>query len=216
MKEFATLFRYYKDARLLQLRRTETRLLAVFQIGAGVRDVKVFRWAIDAHGPRHVHGRSRRRGRPRRPRRTTSTWTPTTRDDQVAGPHPHFNILDTVFVETVGGDLTIKVENNTKDGRGIYASRSTTRTRRSTTRDIAYAKVGGLILLQDQAVPRRGVALPRLQHAHQAACTRVDAIGQACHELPEDHGIVFPGGYYLQSGEHKIFDGDVRGLGSSA
>ena len=47
-KEFTDVFRYFKNARLLQLRRADTRLLAVVQIGDSVRDVKVFRFAIDA------------------------------------------------------------------------------------------------------------------------------------------------------------------------
>ncbi|MCB1588207.1 MAG: DNA repair ATPase, partial [Xanthomonadales bacterium] len=34
---------------------------------------------------------------------------------------------------------------------------------------------------------------------------RIDEIGDSCLELPEDHGIVFPGGYYLESGESKHF-----------
>ncbi|MCC6592573.1 MAG: DNA repair ATPase, partial [Xanthomonadales bacterium] len=34
---------------------------------------------------------------------------------------------------------------------------------------------------------------------------RIDEIGDSCVELPEDHGIVFPGGYYLESGEFKHF-----------
>ena len=34
---------------------------------------------------------------------------------------------------------------------------------------------------------------------------RADAIGDACVLLPEDHGIVFPGGFYLQTGDHKVF-----------
>ena len=35
---------------------------------------------------------------------------------------------------------------------------------------------------------------------------RIDAIGGSCVQLPEDHGIIFPGGYYLQTGEFKLFD----------
>ncbi len=50
------------------------------------------------------------------------------RDDHVSGQHPHVNIKDLVFVETVGGDLTIKVENTTKDGLGLYREPSTTPT----------------------------------------------------------------------------------------
>ena len=37
------------------------------------------------------------------------------------GTHPHISIEDRVFVETVGGDLTIKIEDNTETGRGLYA-----------------------------------------------------------------------------------------------
>jgi len=34
---------------------------------------------------------------------------------------PHIKHQDTIFVETVGGDLTVKVENNTESGLGIYS-----------------------------------------------------------------------------------------------
>ncbi|WP_350583202.1 DNA repair ATPase, partial [Pseudomonas sp. HY2-MNA-CIBAN-0224] len=40
---------------------------------------------------------------------------------------------------------------------------------------------------------------------------RLDAIGQSCVQLPEDHGIIFPGGYYLQTGEYKLFDANNVG-----
>lgn len=35
---------------------------------------------------------------------------------------------------------------------------------------------------------------------------RLDGIGPACHRLPEDQGIIFPGGYYLTTGTAKTFD----------
>ena len=47
LKELGDTLRYMKDARLLRLQRTDTRLVAVVQIGAGARDVKVFRLRID-------------------------------------------------------------------------------------------------------------------------------------------------------------------------
>ena len=34
---------------------------------------------------------------------------------------------------------------------------------------------------------------------------RIDEIGASCLQLPEDHGLVFPGGYYLESGDYKRF-----------
>lgn len=39
---------------------------------------------------------------------------------------------------------------------------------------------------------------------------RLDYIGQSCVQLPENHGIVFPNGYYLQTGEYKLFDNQKR------
>ncbi|HEX8824575.1 MAG TPA: DNA repair ATPase, partial [Archangium sp.] len=48
----------------------------------------------------------------------------------------------------------------------------------------------------------------RTQHV-----VRIDAIGQACVRLPEDQGIVFPGGYYLQTGDYKVFEGEAGGAG---
>ena len=48
-------------------------------------------------------------------------WIETTREDHVLGRHPHISIDDEVFVETVGGTLTIKMENNTETGEGIYS-----------------------------------------------------------------------------------------------
>ena len=52
--------------------------------------------------------------------------------------------------------------------------------------------------------------VPMLQKL--VADTRLDAIGNACIRLPEDQGIVFPGGYYLQTGDFKVFEGIGEGL----
>ena len=210
VKELGDTLRYMKDARLLRLKRTDSRLFAVVQIGAGARDVKVFRWSIDAQGRvKFIDARGDEEMVP--PPQHDFAWTQTTREDQVPGPHPHMNVLDTVFVETVGGDLTVKVDNNTKDGKGIYREPVDDINQTLDDADIAYARVGQLILLRIK--PFREESYRYLVFDTRAKkVARIDAIGLACHELPEDHGIVFPGGYYLQSGEHKVFEGDIEGL----
>ncbi|MBX3221759.1 MAG: DNA repair ATPase [Labilithrix sp.] len=210
VKELRDTFKYAKDARLLRLKRTDTRLLAAVQIGSAATDAKVLRWSIDAVGRvAYMDARGDEEAKP--PRQRDFEWTPTTRDDQVAGPHPHVSILDACFVETVGGDLTIKIENNTKDGRGIYREPVDDPNQTLDDGDIAYAKVGQLILLRVK--PFREEKFRYLVFDTRAKrVLRIDAIGHACHELPEDHGIVFPGGYYLQSGDYKIFDGDSDDL----
>src|SRR5262249_2134667 len=125
----------------------DTRLFAAVQIGATVKDAKIFRWAIDAGG-RVTYMDSRGDDEMVPPKQRDFEWTQTRREDQVSGAFPHRNGLDTVFVETVGGDLTVKVENNTKDGKGIYREPVEDANQTLDDADIAYAKVGLLILLK--------------------------------------------------------------------
>ncbi len=209
-KQFRDAFRYSKEARLLQLRRTDTRLLIVLQVGSTHRDIKVLRFAIDAQKRvTFMDARGEEDCVP--PRAHPFEWTITTRENHVAGPHPHVNILDQVFVETVGGDLTVKIENNTQTGQGIYAEPVEDKNQSLDDAEFAYAKVGGLTLLRikpfREEKPRYLVYNPRTEQA-----LRIDALEQACVELPENHGIVFPGGYYLHTGEYRLFDGDTSDL----
>jgi len=205
--DFQELYKYYKETRLLQLRRVEGKALAVFQTGAARTDVKVFRWAVDAEGrATYVDNRGERDHV--FPPSHDFEWTPTSREDFVLGRHPHVSILDEVFVETVGGDLTVKVEDNTEDGHGIYREPVADPDQSLDDAEVHYAKVGSLILLK--VLPYREDAWRYLVfNARNQKVHRIDAIGHACVQLPEDHGLIFPGGYYLRSGETKSFEGDV-------
>ncbi len=69
------------------------------------------------------------------------------RERYVLGRHPHINILDTVFVETTGGDLTVKIENNTETGLGIYAEPVDDKNQALADAEISYADLASLILL---------------------------------------------------------------------
>lgn len=210
VKAFQELYSYYKDAHLLQLQVVNQRLLAIFQIGNKIEDVKVFRWGISQSGEvKYIDDRGER---------DTITapshdfeWIMATREDHVPGKHPHISIYDEVFVETINGDLTVKVENNTENGFGIYSEPVEDAHQSLSDAQVYYAKVGSLILLK--ILPYREERWRYLTFnilTNQAV--RIDAIGQACVQLPEDHGIIFPGGYYLQNGQSKIFDDDVSGL----
>ena len=210
VRDFTELYAYYKHARLLQLIVRDGRLLAAFQIGERSSDVRVFRWAIasdgaiswiDTRGERDIA----------LPPAFDFEWTRATRDLEETGRHPHLNILDTVFVETTGGDLTIKVENNTDTGQGVYSEPVEDATQSLDDATIDFARVGPLLLLK--VLPYRETAWRGLVYnTITGTVTRIDAIVQACVQLPEDHGIVFPGGYYLQNGEHKAFDAQMDGM----
>ncbi|MGW6906704.1 DNA repair ATPase [Streptomyces sp. NPDC054940] len=205
VREFAALYRYYRQAHLLQLRTIDGKLLAVFQTGEKAGDIRVLRWALtddgraaflDARGDRdHVF-----------PPSHDFEWTRTTREDHVLGRHPHVSIGGEVFVETVGGTLTVKVENNTETGEGVYAEPVAEPLQSLADADIAHARVGALILVD---------VLPYKEDVHRylvfntltKSVVRLDGIGRACRTLPEDQGIVFPGGYCLATGAYKTFDG---------
>ncbi|WP_046258507.1 DNA repair ATPase [Streptomyces sp. WM6386] len=211
VREFTALHRYYRQTRLLQLRRVEGKLLAVFQTGEQASDIRVLRWAVsddsrvtflDARGDRdHVF-----------PPSHDFAWTPVTREDHILGRHPHVSIEGEVFVETLGGTLTVKVEDDTETGEGIYAEPVDEPLQSLADADIAYARVGALILMD---------ILPYKEDVHRylvfntltRTVVRLDGIGQACRRLPEDQGIAFPGGYCLATGAYKTFDGiDTAGL----
>lgn len=202
--DFKELYAYYKQAQLVQLRVTHDKLLAAFQIGQQTHDLRVFRWRIDADGSAHYVDNRGERDIALPPSHDFE-WTPTGREHHVGGRHPHINILDTVFVETLGGDLTVKIENNTETGLGIYSEPVDDRTQSLADAEVAYARLGALILLRVR--PYREQATRYLVfNARTQKVERIDAIGVSCVQLPEDHGIIFPGGYYLQSGEFKRFD----------
>jgi MoxR-like ATPase len=206
VREFGDLFRYVREARLSQLRRTDRRLLAVFTTGVGARDLRVFRWTIDATG-RVSYLDARGEEDHTRPRTHDFTWKPTSREDHVYGKHPHVSICNEVFIETLDGDLTIKVENNTTTGQGIYAEPVDDANQSLDDSQIAWARVGGLILLKVRPY-RETMSRCFIYNPRRRQVLRVDALEQSCLALPEDHGVMFSTGYYLVTGEHKLFDSE--------
>ncbi|MFC3150966.1 DNA repair ATPase [Litoribrevibacter euphylliae] len=205
VSDFDELYRYYKHTKLVQLTVKDGKLLAGFQIGERLEDIRVFRWSVSADGKdiRYIDNRGERDIQ--LPPAYDFEWIETTREDTVNGRHPHINILDRVFVETVGGDLTVKIENNTEDGLGIYREPVEDKTQSLDDASIQYAQLGELILLK--VLPYRETTSRYLVfNGLTEEVLRIDAIGQSCVQLPEDHGIIFPGGYYLQTGEYKSFD----------
>ncbi|XTQ92941.1 DNA repair ATPase [Xanthomonas sacchari] len=208
--DFGELYAYYKHARLLQLIVIGGKLLAAFQIGERSSDVRVFRWAQDSDGAlTYIDARGERDIA--LPPPFDFEWTRATREMAVNGRHSHLNILDTLFVETIGGDLTIKVENNTETGQGIYSEPVEDKTQSLDDAQFDFARVGSLVLLK--VLPYRETQWRGLiYNTLSGRIVRNDAIVQACVQLPEDHGIIFPGGYYLQNGDHKAFDAAMDGM----
>ncbi|MEC7983650.1 MAG: DNA repair ATPase [Myxococcota bacterium] len=209
VRDYTNLLNFNRRAKLIQFRIIGSKILAIFQTGASHREFKAFRWTYDGFShpvykdefgqEDHVF-----------PISHDFDWIETTSEDQVRGEHPHMNIQDQIFVETVGGDLTIKIENNTADGEGIYSEPVEDLNQTLDDGKIAYAFVGQLILLR--IVPRMEEPRYFVFNSLTHEVTRVDAIGLSCIQLPEDHGVIFPGGYVLAEGGSRLFNFDTTDL----
>lgn len=210
VREFGALYRYYRQATLIRLRRVEGRLLAVFRTGEKADDIRVLRWALtedgraaflDARGDRdHVL-----------PPSHDFTWTEATREDHVLGRHPHVSVRGEVFVATVGGALTVKVDNDTETAQGIHGEPVDEPLQALADAEIAHARVGALILLRVRPYKEetdRYLVFNTLTRT----VVRLDGIGEACRRLPEDQGIIFPGGHYLATGDHRTYELDPNGV----
>ena len=210
LRDFADMYRYYRQARLLQLRLVDGRLLAVFQTGPRLSDLRVLRWRTAPDGRVAYEDNQGERDHAFPPAHDVD-WVETTRDDHVLGRHPHISIEGEVFVETIGGTLTVKIEDNTGTGEGIYSEPVDEPLQSLADADVLHARVGALILLRIR--PYNESAWRHLVfNVRTKEVTRLDGIEQACRRLPDDHGIIFPGGYYLDTGAAKTFDTNATGL----
>lgn len=209
--DFEELYRYYKHTKLVELVVKDGKLLAGFQIGEKLDDIRVFRWSVSADGKdiKYIDNRGERDIQA--PPAYDFEWLDTNRDHIIHGRHPHISILDKVFVETVGGDLTIKIENNTEDGLGIYREPVDEKTQSLDDAQVQFAEVANLILIKIKPY-REEQWRHFIYNELTETVLRMDAIGESCVQLPEDHGLIFPGGYYLQTGEYKAFDENVKKL----
>ncbi|MDK1476163.1 DNA repair ATPase [Streptomyces sp. 549] len=213
-RDFTDLYRYYREAELLQLRRTGSLLLAVFQTGERLSDLRVLRWRVHPDGtPEYIDAKGERDHT--FPPAHDFEWTATGREDHVLGRHPHISIEGRIFVETVGGTLTVKVEDNTETGEGVYTEPVDEPLQSLADADVAYARVGPLTLLR--ILPYNETRYRHLVFNERSKeVVRLDGIGLSCQRLPEDQGIIFPGGYYLTTAPAgsaaRTFDTDTTDL----
>ncbi|MFE2097893.1 DNA repair ATPase [Streptomyces sp. NPDC059468] len=209
VREFTALHRYYRQARLLRLRRLDDRLLAVFRTGEKAEDVRALRWSLSADGgARFLDARGDRDDVA--PPAHDFAWTGTTREDHVlggGGRDPYVAVPGGAGVATVGGRLTVRGP----EGEELYAEPVEEPLQALADAGVAHARVGALVLLRVRPYKEdtdRYLVFDTLTRS----VVRLDGIGQACRRLPEDQGIVFPGGYCLASGTRKTYELDAKGL----
>ncbi|HVJ27116.1 MAG TPA: DNA repair ATPase, partial [Vicinamibacterales bacterium] len=203
-EDFAYLFKYYREAVFLKFMIIGPNLYLVMRAGKTIDDIKAFKWLLGDDGTLEYIG-NRFDHECVFPAQQEFQWQRAHRGMHRAGVHPHISIEDRVFVETVGGDLTVKIEDNTATGQGIYSEPVAESDQTLDDAEIFYATVGSLILLKilpyRESMHRHLVFNEKTKTVH-----RIDAIGDSCVLLPDDHGLIFANGYLLQSGDVKTFD----------
>ena len=208
-EDFRQLYKYYKNTTFSKFQLIGPHLYMVFQVGKSETDVKSFKWVCDGDTFSYLDNRSDHEVV--FPPQHEYEWKRTHRDLHRSGLHPHISIEDRIFVETVGGDLTIKIEDNTDDGEGIYSEPVDDVDQTLDDAEIFYATVGNIILLKIKPYREQEFRYIVFNEKTQTAI-RLDAVDDACVLLPEDHGLIFSNGYYLQTGEVKTFDSQVSSL----
>ncbi|MBO2009753.1 DNA repair ATPase [Hymenobacter negativus] len=207
--EFRDLYRYYKNTQFVKFAVLGNHLFMVFRVGKSVNDIKTFKWLLQNDTLTYIDNRSDHEYV--YPPQHEFTWKRTTRDMQRAGKHPHISIEDRVFVETIHGDLTIKVEDNTATGRGIYAEPVADKDQTLDDSEIYYAIVGNLILLKIRPYQESEYRY-FIYNSKQKTAQRLDALADACVLLPDGQGLIFSHGFYLQTGEGKLFENGLRDM----
>jgi hypothetical protein len=209
LADFRSLYRFYRDAFFASFNASGNYLYLVFQTSPKPEDIKSFKWELAGdqliyHGNRFDH-------EVKFPPQHEFEWTRATRNMHRTGPHPHISILDRVFVETIGGDLTVKVEDNTRTGAGIYSEPVAHADQTLDDAEIFYAAVGALILLKIRPYQEKQFRYLAFNEKMREV-RRIDAVDDACVLLPDDQGIVFSNGYYLQLGAFKEFPNLIKGM----
>lgn len=212
LADFQRLYNVYERTAFRKFALLNGKLYMKFGTGATLDDFAVFVWEFNDGNLRYLDGRAEAEYRRiAYPPTHQFRWLKPDREAYRYGDHPHVSIEDRVFVETVGGDLTIKVEDNTASGEGIYSEPVEDRFQKVDDAAIEYGIVNHLIILKIRPYKEQAFRY-FIFNEKQQTVARVDSIGDACALLPESHGLIFPDGYYLSTGGLKRFDGGPSGM----
>jgi hypothetical protein len=208
-RDFLEVYKYYAEARLLTLTIAGDELLMVFGLGSAESDVRVLRWRLRTDGTSYIDAYGEHDWATKAP--FDFAWVDTDRGAISDGRWPHLAVQGELFIGLTKGTLDFRVDDAVTGSRTVLTERVAEVEQEVNELRVRYARLGELILialLPYRENDERFYVYNRLtREAH-----RVDSIGRGCHQLPEDQGIVFPGGFHLQNGEHRVFTADTTGL----
>lgn len=203
--DFTNLYKYYRNTIFSNFAIIGNYLHMVFRLSDSPTDIKTFKWLLVNNTLKYVDNRSEHEYK--FPVQQEFKWQEASRDMHRYGVHSHVSIKDRVFVETIGGDLTIKIEDNTEEGKGIFDEPVEYVDQTLDDGQYRFGDLGNLLVLEIkpfQESPRYFVFNDKMKEVQ-----KIESVKDACILLPDDQGIIFPTGYYLQTGEYHIFDNAI-------
>ncbi len=206
--EFKNLYKYYRNTFFARFTFTENYLYMVFQLSESTTDIKAFKWLIKDNQLIYVDSRSA--SETAYPPQHGFAWTKATRDMQRSGKHPHISLADKVFVESIGGDITIKVEDNTDTGKGIYSEDVIHKDQNLDDAEIHFCDLDNLVLFKIK--PYQETERYFIYNHKEKTVSRADALKYSGLLLPENQGVLFSNGYALQTGGLKVISQDQNRL----
>jgi hypothetical protein len=206
ISDFQNLYKFYRNTFFAKFSIIGNYLYMVFQVNENTSDIKAFKWLIKDQSLVYIDNRSDHEFK--FPIQHEFKWQETNYDMHRNGSHPHVSILDKLFVETIGGDLTIKIEDNTDDGKGIYNEPVEHRDQTLEDGEFLFADLGNLTVLS--ITPYQETARYFVYNHKVQQVARIQSIQDTAVLLPDNHGLIFPDGYYLQTGEFKKFERSIE------
>ncbi|WP_343642589.1 DNA repair ATPase [Chryseobacterium sp.] len=206
--EFKNLYKYYRNTFFARFTFTENYLYMVFQLSESTTDIKAFKWLIKGNQLTYIDSRSA--SETSYPQQHGFVWTKATRDMQRSGKHPHISLADKVFVESIGGDITIKVEDNTDTGKGIYSEDVIHKDQNLDDAEIHFCDLDNLVLFKIK--PYQETERYFIYNHKEKTVSRADALKYSGLLLPENQGVLFSNGYALQTGGLKVISQDQNRL----
>jgi len=206
INDFQNLYKFYRNTFFAKFSIIGNYLYMVFQVNENTSDIKAFKWLIKDQSLVYIDNRSDHEFK--FPVQHEFKWQETNYDMHRNGSHPHISILDKIFVETIGGDLTIKIEDNTDDGKGILNEPVEHRDQTLEDGKFLFADLGNLTVLS--ITPYQETARYFVYNHKVQQVARIQSIQDTAVLLPDNHGLIFPDGYYLQTGEFKKFEKSIE------
>lgn len=208
INDYDNLYKYYRDSIFSKFRKTENYLYMIFQTSKNPGDEKAFKWLIKNN--KLIYQDDRSIHEVKKANQFEFKWTKTTLEDRRLGVHPHISILNKVFIEAINGDITFKVEDNTDSGKGIYSEPVDNKDQQLDDADYYYADLGNLILIRIK--PYQEGFRTFVFNTRTKEVQNIPMLNNSGILLPDNHGVIFPNGYYLQNGDYKIFESELSNL----